>query len=389
MNASLEGIGFQKALPALIFLTAMFLLNFMTRTVLSPLLSELEADLAISHAQAGRLFLFLALGVSLGSFANGLVSKRISHRATVSASAFFAGLMLMAASRALSYPLFAAGLFLLGLFSGLYFPSALAAITSYVRKPDWGKAIGVHDSAASLSFILIPLFAELILLAGSWRDTLLTLGAIQAATAVVFSRWGFGRESFGDSPRPVVLAAIIPTRQFWLLSFFFGIAAGASIGSFSMLPLYLITEHGYARETANTLLSTARISGLFMTLAAGYATDRLGAKTTLLIYFTSCAALTALYGLTSGPLLLATIFLQSAVATCFFAPGFTLLSRAFAGPSQNVATSVIALFATFIGQGLVPAMLGAAGSAGHFGAGFLILGGLLFVCLALLRWLPG
>ena len=173
MNASLEGVGFQKALPALIFLTAMFLLNFMTRTVLSPLLSELEADLAISHAQAGRLFLFLALGVSLGSFANGLVSKRISHRATVSASAFFAGLMLMAASRALSYPLFAAGLFLLGLFSGLYFPSALAAITSYVRKPDWGKAIGVHDSAASLSFILIPLFAELILLAGNWRDTLL------------------------------------------------------------------------------------------------------------------------------------------------------------------------------------------------------------------------
>jgi NNP family nitrate/nitrite transporter-like MFS transporter len=156
-----------------------------------------------------------------------------------------------------------------------------------------------------------------------------------------------------------------------------------------MLPLYLIAEHGYARETANALISVARISGLFMTLAAGVATDRLGAKTTLCLYFTTCAALTALYGLASGPLLLATIFLQSAVATCFFAPGFTVLSRAFAGPSQNVATSVIGLCSAVIGQGMVPAMLGAAGSAGHFGVGFLILGGLLLVCLSLLRWLPG
>jgi len=389
MNGTLEGVGFRKALPALIFLTGMFLLNFMTRTVLSPLLSELEADLAISHAQAGRLFLFLALGVSLGSFANGLVSKRISHRATVFASAFFSGLTLMAASRSASYPLFAAGLFVLGAFSGLYFPSGLAAITAYVRQPDWGKAIGVHDSAASLSFILIPLFAELIFLIGTWRHTLLVLGAVQTAVAVVFLHRGLGRESFGDSPRPVLLAAIVRTRNFWLLSFFFGIAAGASIGSFSMLPLYLITEHGYARETANTLISAARISGLFMTLAAGYATDRIGVKATLLLYFTTCAVLTAMYGLASGPLLLATIFLQSAVATCFFAPGFTALSRAFAGPSQNVATSVIGLGAAVIGQGMVPAMLGAAGSAGHFGAGFLILGGLLLVCLSLLRWLPG
>jgi len=387
MDATMNGVDFRKAIPALILLTGMFLLNFMTRVALSPLLSELEADLAISHAEAGRLFLFLALGVSLGSFSNGMVSRRIAHRATIAASAFMAGIMLTALSFARSYALLSGGLFVLGLCAGLYFPSGLAAITATVRKPDWGKAIGVHDTAASLSFVLIPLFAELILLAGTWRDALWVLGAVQAAVAVVYFRKGLGRESFGASPRPSVLAAILRTRQFWLLSFFFGIAAGSSLGSFNMLPLYLTTEHGFARETANTLVSAARVSGLFMTLVAGYLTDRLGVKAALRLYFAACAVLTALYGLTSGPLLIASLFLQSAVATCFFAPGFTALSRAFAGPAQNVATSVIGLGAAIIGQGLVPTMLGAAGSAGHFGLGFVVLGFLLLACLPMLKLL--
>ena len=202
MDTVTDGVPFRRALPALILLTGMFLLNFMTRIVLSPVLPELETDLAISHALAGRLFLFLALGVSIGSFCNGLVSRWIPHRATIASSAFSAGIALMVLSRAPSYPLLAGGLFFLGLCCGLYFPSGLATITAHVRKPDWGKAIGVHDTAASLSFILIPLFAELILLSGTWRDTLVALGAVQVVLAAVYVRKGPGRYGYGTSPRP-------------------------------------------------------------------------------------------------------------------------------------------------------------------------------------------
>ena len=155
-----------------------------------------------------------------------------------------------------------------------------------------------------------------------------------------------------------------------------------------MLPLYLITEHGFDRPAANTLLSAARVSGLFMTLAAGYMTDRVGVRAALGAYFAAAAAATAAYGLFSGPLLVAAIFIQPAIATCFFPPGFTALSHAFPGKDQNVATSLVGLTAAVIGQGLVPTLLGAMASAGAFAGGFVAVGAVLLICLGLLRLLP-
>ena len=41
-------------------------------------------------------------------------------------------------------------------------------------------------------------------------------------------------------------------------------AVGTTLGPYTMLPLALVHEHGFARAEANQLLALSRISGVFM-----------------------------------------------------------------------------------------------------------------------------
>ncbi len=53
---------FYRALPAILLLVLVFLLNFISRVIRSPLLPEIERDMNLAHATAGSL-LFLFTGV--------------------------------------------------------------------------------------------------------------------------------------------------------------------------------------------------------------------------------------------------------------------------------------------------------------------------------------
>ena len=51
---------FRQALPALLFLTSLFFMNFMGRILLAPFLPDVERELGLTHAQPGGFFLALS-----------------------------------------------------------------------------------------------------------------------------------------------------------------------------------------------------------------------------------------------------------------------------------------------------------------------------------------
>jgi len=368
---------FRKALPTLFMIAFVFLVIFLCRVIFSPLMPSIQAEMGFSHSQAGRLFFFLAVGGGMGLLSNGFVSRVLIHRQTIALSVFLSGSALFVTSQSPGYVSLAACMVITGWASGLYLPSGLATITSIASAKDWGKALAVHDIAPNLSFLLAPLLAESVLYFASWRTTLLILGTIQILAAVIFNMFGRGGASHGQAPNPQVFAYIVKQPAFWIFVAFFGLAIGMGLGLYSMLPLYLISEHQFQRETANLLLALSRITGLLGTLVSGYFTDRLGAKRTLAFYFVFAGASSALLGLSHGPLLVAAVFIQPVAATCFFPAGLTALSKAFTEEFRSVAVSLIIPVATLFGQGLVPAMLGYLGQQGAFYLGFVIMGCIL------------
>ena len=80
----------------------------------------------------------------------------------------------------------------------------------------------------------------------------------------------------------------------------FSLGISSTLGIYTMLPLYLVTDHGMDRNWANTLIGLSKIAGVGMALVGGWATDRFGPQRILRIVFVLTGMLTLFIGLASS-----------------------------------------------------------------------------------------
>ncbi|MBW2618728.1 MAG: MFS transporter, partial [Deltaproteobacteria bacterium] len=233
-------------------------------------------------------------------------------------------------------------------------------------------------------FIVAPLAAEVLLRWVSWRGVMMAIGCISLTVGLAFARFGRGSRFRGHPPNLAAIKQMTRQRSFWVMAALFSLGLAGTNGIFSMLPLYLVSQHGLARQVTNLLVALSRISGLGMVFLAGWASDRLGPRRALAGVLAINGVLTVLLGLTSeGPLLLL-IFLQPAIASCFFPPAFAELSRTSPPKARSLAVSLTVPAAFMVGSGVIPAGIGLAGQAGSFGAGIVVVGGMILAGLILL-----
>jgi NNP family nitrate/nitrite transporter-like MFS transporter len=363
----------------LLFLVGIFFLNFLARIILSPLMPAVEKDLKIGHDEAGSLFLIISLGYCVGLLASGFVSSRLSHRKTIFLSSIAVGFGLMIVS--ISHNLWAirSGLIFLGTAAGFYLPSGIATVTELVRPEHWGKAIAIHELAPNLGYVIAPLLAEALLGLFSWRGVLSLAGIGSIIAGAVFIFWGKGGAFPGEAPNSRILGRILVEPSYWIMMALFGLGIGASLGVYSMLPLYLVSEKGMDRSWANTLLGMSRILTPFMAILAGWVTDRLGLKRTLKAVFLLTGLVTGMLGIISGSWIILIVFLQPMLASCFFPVGFAALSRMGSSRFKNVAVSLTIPISFLLGGGAIPAGIGVIGEMRSFALGITLFGGLLFV----------
>lgn len=376
------------ALPAAVFVTAIFFCNFLSRVIFSPLMPLIQADLGFTHAGAGHLFLALAVGNGTGLFLSGFLSRLMNHRKTVGLSAILVGCAALIVPLGTSYVTLLATVFLLGVSVGIYLPSGIAVITSLIRKEDWGKTMALHEMAPNMAYVSAPLLAEAVLLFFEWRSTLYILGAVQIALGLWFLSKGRGGEFPGVAPGLGNTAKIIRKPVFWVIVLFMATAVGASIGPYSMIPLFLVDDHGFTREQANQLLAASRVAACAMPFLAGWMTDKWGARPAILFaVLTNGLALVGI-GVASGEMLVGMVFLQPLCSVLLFAPGLTILSMAFGSQRRPVAIALMGPLNAIFGIGLFPTFLGHMGDAGQFDLGFLLQGCLLLATLLFLPVLP-
>ncbi len=279
------------------------------------------------------------------------------------------------------------GLVLIGLSAGLYLPSGIASLTDMVNSKDWGKAIAVHELAPILAFISAPLLAEGLMIWFSWRGVLAVLGGTAICIGAAFACFGRGGAFLGETPSPRNLRALVTIPSFWIMVVLFSMGIGASLGVYTMLPLYLVAEEGLGRGWANALVGLSRVAALVVIFLAGWATDRLGPRRALGGVFLATGMATILLGLLHGVRILPALFLQPVFSSCFFPAGFAALSKI--GPAQvrNVAVSLVVPMAYLIGGGAIPAGIGIVGDHGYFSLGFMLVGVLLMGIPILLKYL--
>ena len=248
----------REVIGPLLFMTSIFMLNILSRTIFGPLMLRVEADLTISHAQAASFFLYTAAGFAISQFLSGFISSRLIHRTVIRATAMAVGLTLTLVAFSPSLWLIRAALFMLGLAAGPYLPSGMATLTALVRQRSWGMAIGIHQLAPNMSFFLGPVLVELLGRFLSWREILLILAALSLGLGSSYGRIARGGRFYGQAPNLSALSSLLTRKAMWIVTVVFSLGVACGMGVYSMLPVYLVVERGLTETEANTLLALAR-----------------------------------------------------------------------------------------------------------------------------------
>jgi predicted MFS family arabinose efflux permease len=367
-------------------LTGVFFLNFVARVVLSPLLPPIRETFDLTFSQAGSLFLWISSGYCVGLLCSGFVSARLTHRRTILVSLAGIGLALLWMGSSGGLLGLRGGAELLGLHAGLYLPSGVASICDLVPPRQLGRALAVHDLAPNLCLVLTPFLAESMLGALSWRGVLRVVGSMCLLWSLVFGIWGRGGRGKGISPSVAAMRPIFRNPRFFQLTLLFTLAAGSTVGIFSILPLYLVNDLGMQRSVANSLIGYSRVSGVVAVLFSGWMAERFGLQWVMAVIFLVTGFSTIALGVLPAPWVFLVVFVQPVLAVCFFPLGVAELSRI-----SPLAIALAFPFSSMLGGGGFPALIGFVAKAQGFpfalelvGAGILISSGLV-----LLAWMRG
>lgn len=358
----------------ILLLTMVFFLNFTARVSLAPLLPTMEKDLGLSHGEVGSLFLMISIGYLITMMTSGFISLRLGHRRCIIIAATIGGGAMLIAGISTSLISLYCSTFLLGVSAGLYLPSGIATLTSQVREEHWGRALAVHETAPNLGMILAPFIAEAFVSWISWRAGLFILGGLALASGAIYFRYGPKTLLLGQAPELSAVGPIFRQIAFWHILVVFGLAVGGSMGLYSMMPLYLVSEHGFARGWANTLVALSRIPGLFTAYVGGWLADRAGVKWGMVVILLLSGSLVVSLGVVSSQVLVIIIFFQTSLAASFFPIGFAAMAHLGRPEERSLIVSLAMAQSYLLGAGLVPAFIGLIGEKWSFSVSVVVTG---------------
>ena len=387
INVSRRNESFYAHAGPILFLTGIFWINFLSRIILAPLLPIIEPDLGISHGESGGFFMMISIGYSMALLGSGFISSLLSHRTTITISSIATGLALFGITFAHSLLEIRIGLLTLGMAAGLYLPSGMTTITVIVEYKHWGKAIAIHELAPSLAFITAPLISEGLMQCLPWKGVLIMIGGMAILAGISFALFGSRKTFASSTPNYGNISNLLGQRHFWIMTVLFSLGIAASIGIYSMLPLYLVSERAIERGLANSLIGLSRIPVLLIAIIAGWISDRAGPKMTIRCVLIFNGIMTILLGIIPGNFIVIIIFLQPMLSVCFFPAAFSLLSSICPPEQRSLTVSFTVLFAYLMGAGFIPAGMGLLGEVGSFAMSFVILGGFLGASVVLTRFL--
>ena len=365
---------FRKSLGPVMTLTGLFYLTFVSRIVFAPLMPFIQKDLLLDNSQSGALFLMISLGLFTAPLTVGWLSAGIKYRGVLVVANIGVGVALIVLSGLRSLTSIRLTMAFLGMMAGFHLPSAVAGITAQVQRPDWGKALGIHQVAPPLSFVTAPLIVALLTPALTWHQILMLWGGISICCGLLYLVRGTSGAFKGQGLNFSVAKEVLGQRSFWIIILLMGMAMSASAGVYAMLPLYLIKSRGFDPRTANTLIGFSQATGLAMVFFAGLITDRIGPQKTIALALGGAGLMTVLIGLLSGTGLVAAVFLQPLFLTSFFPAAFAALSRTVRPRLRGVGSALGPACGFLIGGGLTPTLIGYMAETRSFSAGIITVG---------------
>ena len=190
----------------------MWLLAHASRIILAPVLPLIEDDLGISHAQAGRMFVFMSIGYCGALFSVSFWSRLLGYRRTLLISLFTLTVALFLMRWAPGVAAISTLAFFIGLATGTVLPSAIPLITAAYGREVWGKSIAIFDSAAPSGQFVAPILAVVVLAMLPWRYVFWAMAVISVLVLSMFLWTAPKEEPEAERARGSIVAVIRQIR---------------------------------------------------------------------------------------------------------------------------------------------------------------------------------
>ena len=361
-----------KALLFLFFLWFLWFMNVAMRTVLSPLLPLIEDEFRVTHAQAGSIFTFMAFGYGFSMLFAGLFASRLGCKKTVLLSLLIALAVYILLPLAKQFSYFYLLGFILGIASGLYLPAIIPLITEYFEERMWGRAIAVHESAASLAMFTSPFIALLVLSFFPWRGIFGIFAGIFVACMI--GLYFLVQEVKPYEAKKGSLAALLRDRSLWLMGIIWIFMAGAYVGFYFIIPLYLVKEVSLDVERASSVFGFSRLGGVLVQILVGFIVSRFSLKKIMFVFMLLSGIFTMLLTVRDLAWLKVFLFAQASFNMGFFPISLIALAQMFSRETRSAATGFIITLGVVCGNGVTPYLLGLSGDHLSFRFGIFILG---------------
>ncbi len=366
-----------RALFFLLFLWLLWFLNFSVRIVLSPILPVIEDEFMVSHAQASSIFIFLSVGYGVSVIVSGFFSGRFGYKKSIILSLLLLSFTTFLIPFVHTFGLLYVFAFVLGFAVGTYIPSVIPLITEYYFEKDWGKAISIHDTGASISILTTPFVAIVLLGLVPWRGIFVVFACLFLVCAIALC-FACSEVKINNPPR-AMFRDILRMRSLWIMAVLFAFGVGANLGIYSIIPLYLTKELQLSIGYANTVLGISRLGSVGVAVSCGFLVDRFNLRKIMFPMMAVAGAFTILMGLVSVKYTGIILFLQAVFITGFFPVGLVAIAKIFSREMRGLATGMILAVSMVFGSGIMPYLLGVSGDLGSFRLGIVILG----ICVTL------
>ncbi len=247
---------------------------------ISPSLSTILAELAVTASVGSLLVSGLGAGRLLGGFPAGIAVSRIGPGRVIllGCSVFIVGSLV--AWLAPVFPMLVAGRLIQGIGLGIVPAGVLAGIMAGAKAERAGGSMALYQSALTLGGALGPAVGGPLAEQFDWRAALLfcvVAGVAAAALALPLAKSAPRRPPGPTQPRDrlgwaaaaMVLLVLMPHLATFVFRMSFGQLA---------LPLYASGPAGLEPSVVGLLLGTQSVMALIMLGPAGWATNRFGVR---------------------------------------------------------------------------------------------------------------
>ena len=179
---------FLRQIGPVIFLALIFLLNFISRVIFSPLLPTIEKELAISHGQAGFFFFLISAGYLSGLLGSGFLSSRSTHRLTILFPARASASRCFRWPYRVAYGRMRSGLFALGLAAGFICPRRLRRSRRWSISATGAKPSRCMSWRPTWRFSPGRLLPSCFFADASWRAALALSASLSMAITLAYFR---------------------------------------------------------------------------------------------------------------------------------------------------------------------------------------------------------